>query len=209
MPNTKTQQYVLIRTYHHGRDGHVYLASSMSRNLVVLKFLNIMRTGKTEANIWRDVWKCKFAKAIKLYGFDVIVMPFVFHYRKSVDGRHLGFMPAHQWTSLEPITSASSLLESKEIKDNENFNLENIDRFVKDPKMALEIALKELARHKIVHKDIEWRHLALLPFKKDKFGEWYVRPVMIDLSDTKKVESEDIAWNEMEEIHSLLLSELP
>ncbi|KAJ3259092.1 hypothetical protein HK103_002979 [Boothiomyces macroporosus] len=206
MPYHNIEKFILIRTYHHGRDGHVYLASSNSGNLVVLKFLNDNRTGKTEAEIWRKVWSSKRAKVITLYGHQVVQMPFVFHYRKDNE-RHLGFMPAHQWTSLEPIRSAKDLLASDEIIENGKFDMEKIDEFIDNPTEALKSALKELAKHKIVHLDIEWRHLALLPYPISK-DKWTVQPVMIDLSDTRKAVSEDEAWSEMKEKYEKLVLEL-
>lgn len=198
MPGARNEQFILIRSYQHGRDGHVYLASSKKGGLAVLKFLHDgnKRTGQSELYIWKEIWGAKHAATIDIYGSTVVKMPFVFHYRLDNTGKHLGFMPVHQWTSPDRIISADVLLGNEQILENRQFDRNSINQFIGNPLAALEQALKNLAQFKIVHSDIEWRHLALMPYQETG-SEWNVRPIMIDLSDTKKVGAEDEAWDAM------------
>jgi hypothetical protein len=57
------------------------------------------------------------------------------------------------------------------------------------------------------HDDLEWRHVALLPQVSDN-GEDIVgmKPVLIDLSSVKKVDSQDVAREEMQTRVDFLIS---
>ena len=198
MPAKNTKKFMIIRAYHPGRDGKVFLASSANGKFVVMKFLNpekkeLEKVSNAEANAWISIWNCKKVRMVEWFDHKVILMPFVFHCRQGLDGNPLGFMPADLWTLESPI-NVENLLSNKNIVENRKFETEPLKTYVEAPTLALEQALKALAAKCRVHRDIEWRHLALLPVeipKKwlQKESRWTVTPIMIDLTGTRNARS--------------------
>lgn len=72
---------------------------------------------------------------------------------------------------------------------------------------ALSDAVETLAHHRLVHDDLEWRHVALLPVVLcNDIIE--MKSVLIDLTTVKAVETEDVARERMQRRKEELLLQL-
>ena len=155
-PARNTKVFYLLRDYHGGSDGRVWLACSQKGNLSVIKFfkreqdngvnVNDTALAQKELKYWE---RCGFSQVFvtKLAMRSALILPFGFHYRDSdvkID---------YSWwiSSNEPVQCI------------EHYN--SILSLVKDEvaPTVLEACVELCAKNKIIHQDIEWRHVAIFP----------------------------------------------
>lgn len=109
-------------------------------------------------------------------------MPFVFH--AHIENNQIIFRPfGSKWSSGDCTIDD---IRKSEISGDFNFSLEH---YYNQPFEVAEEALKHMVDKGYKHCDIEWRHVGLLPFKNEEVGTgvWAVKPVLIDLYDTKEL----------------------
>jgi hypothetical protein len=168
----------LIRDYHSGGDGRVWLGCSERGNLAVVKFLhnesndtiNYLHRVESEIQVWNDLFGVNTAYTKTLFGVTAIVMPFVFHCRNNNNTWHLT-NSLSKWNSNSEDIGAEPVL-----KEDVNALLGAFN----DIRTTATRAIDLFAQHKLIHQDIELRHLGLLPVFKE--GSLQLVPTFIDLS---------------------------
>ena len=201
-PKSNTKTFILLRDYHGGNDGRVWLAASVaSGKIMVVKFLSRLREDQVDNGMElvdkeRDYWhKCgiKSVFSTKLINRPALVMPFCFHCHKQ-DGSPPAFVTSPDtWT------------------DGSNRNLGDVDIGLlqecqnaiqnKDPKEVLRECVDHMAKLKLVHDDMHWRHVAVMPrFKQEAdhyiFCDFY--STFIDLGRVSVADNEEQARQKMQ-----------
>eukprot|EP00835_Amoeboradix_gromovi_P006706 NODE_854_length_3699_cov_0.222500.p1 type:complete len:586 gc:universal NODE_854_length_3699_cov_0.222500:316-2073(+) len=187
MPPVNTRNYFILSHFHRGGDGRVALVSSMSGHLGVVKFLNDMgdmhKMLGEEANHWETLWNVD-CRIISMNGQMGLLMPFCMTFNEKAPKSH-PFSSLGHWNQM--FSSSSYDLMNSELE--QCMNLVELQKYQNNPLKAAEEALGSMAEMSMVQKDLEWRHVALLP-QYNKTTELYdFRPILIDL--TRVVRSPD------------------
>ncbi|KAJ3392416.1 hypothetical protein HDU92_008475 [Lobulomyces angularis] len=195
-PHSSTKNFYLLRKYHRGRDGLVWLVCSNNGNLAVIKISNVL--DKTEAeksleeerNNWRTLWNYE-TFVTNFLDEKMLVMPYAFHYVKN-DKSKIYFKSLNIWNDVTEdryidILGQEDILEIQ----NKCFNSKEFKDYINNPMKVAREALTEMKNKGFIHMDIKWNHVALLPVKVND-DNWTVKPIMIDLTDIKKMDSNNI-----------------
>ncbi len=204
MPPKQTKEFYLLRDFHGGADGKVWLACSEKTGaLVVIKFqckIREGRIGNEQENVEREVsyWKkVGFSDVYhtKLADRHAVIMPFGFHYKRSATNELV----------IDDTWWMGEVSKSLPIKD---FNLAYGK--VKEVKAtdALEKCIETFSLAKLVHEDIKWHHVAVFP----RYVGWIqdklvMKPSFIDLTRIKEETSKKQAEDVMKEVMNNLLVE--
>lgn len=182
-PGSKTQIFYLLRDYHGGADGKVWLAVSAKGNLAILKFPHSHGSMDTEVKAWR---KCGFNTfSVTLDKRDCIVMPFLLHV-KIYDGKPPSLIASiSEWTA-----KIQTNIEDKPV------DIEFLSQLLTEAKKSVSLkdrllnAIEFLANNGICHHDIEWRHLAVAPIFEAKNLARF-QDTLIDLTSCEFMAKED------------------
>jgi hypothetical protein len=187
--------FTVLRQFHGGADGQVFLALTNDFRLVVIKKFTESDKCDKECRLWREVNGVDVLK-VTLVGSPCLIMPFVFPCCEIADGE---IVFNFDLSSLGKVRGSSIL-------DDDRFNvwMERIKEFIRatgdiSVQDTLDEAVDEFTRKCYYHDDLEWRHVALLP-QVSTNGEEIVgmKPVLIDLASVKRVETQEIAMTEMQ-----------
>ena len=184
MPTSATANFFFIQDYGGGKDGRVWLSLSMAGKLAVVK-LSKTSCYKNEARYWNEIWQ-KEAYTRRLLGANALVMPFVFN--ASIREGKVVFPPLLRKESTGEYT-VDDIRKSVNIPGGFD---ESLERYWNNPRMVAEEALREMAGKGYKHCDITWRHVGLMPDQytnSPKSVIWRVKPVLIDLHDAQKLDS--------------------
>ena len=194
-PSKSTSNYILLRDYHGGRDGRVWLATSESGHLAVLKFLNkypdekkdkLNERAEKESKYWNllgydSVYCCE------LNNSPAIIMPFCFHF----DHNKNIIFNLNAW-------SCSNQLYCE--PDNELFEKvsylkdcqEKLSKLKFDE--VLHQCITTFANKNLVHNDITSKHVAIVPIiPDDQNNAIEFSYTFIDLSDITVTDNSDEA----------------
>lgn len=208
-PHSSVVKFFLLQNYHGGGDGHVWLAASEAGRLAVLKFPK--RTAESTADSLAEqlaaectVWKgwTEAARVLQLGDRQALVMPFAFRARFDIAAA----MTAHPPLAPEGFITFQG--PNAWVMDGSGGR--PVDNIAEDDQVckavcdfvyvhsAVGIAREAITRFMaqgLVHGDLCWRHVALLP-KKMKHG-WQVESILIDLTRVQAAEAADLALAEM------------
>jgi hypothetical protein len=195
------QSFYLLRDFYGGADGRVWLACHIevkSNNvkvgtLAVIKFQRRISEGKSgdelqkvqeEVIRWHKLGITNVYHTL-LTGRHAIVMPFAFHYTK------VGKISSHWWVQdvIPPIKDFEIVYEMA------------VNQVPSD---VLTNSINQCACQRLVHKDIEWRHVAMFP--KYIIDHWELLHCFIDLGAMSETETKESAQAEMEESKQRLLA---
>lgn len=206
LPRVKPETVTVLREFRGGADGQVFLALTNDFHLVVIKkFFNSLNCER-EYNIWKNVYEVDVLST-QLNRSDTLIMPFVFHCCQRGDGDVVFDFNMSSWGK------GVNLL----LKDDHRFEalsekffifLQNVSNTT-TPENALRNAVNRLANACLVHNDLEWRHVALLPIIAidEANSEQIIDliPILIDLASVTQVSTVNDAKNLMEARVSELL----
>lgn len=230
MPPAHTSKFYLLQQYHGGADGLVWLAASAAGNLVVLKFgfgqdrEQVKKSLNAEAERWQRLWGAN-ARTIKLFRRWVLVMPFAFHGHLSspvqagAQGSAQGaaavpivtFKGPNSWTTILSDADIAARAVAAPGADSDAVREDDVvmpllRAEMKAPEAVAEAAVKTMLKEGLMHADLCWRHVALLPYQvrvqstkaankssksakkvaKSTF-EWRLKPILIDLTRVQHV----------------------
>jgi hypothetical protein len=163
-PLSRCNKFILLRDYHGGADGRVWLAASVSSgNLAVIKFHRRIKDGdagqdraviKQEVEVWKA---CGISSvfACTLNSRRAIVMPFSFHCRLDESGIPVFIASPDCWSDAASEAACTSVIEYLEDCQNALLDL--------DPCNVLRDCVTRMANAGYVHEDIEWRHVSVTP----------------------------------------------
>jgi hypothetical protein len=215
-PNLK-----VLRQLHGGADGKVFVVLTSNFEFVVVKIFQNrkndqendqeenrkndqeenQRKCELEAKVWRDVYGVQVLE-LELIKSPALMMPFVFHCVETNENQLSFDFDLSSWGKPE----GSSFTNDGRFRDCEA----KIESFVKTTDTsvggALTSAIESLASRCFVHHDLEWRHVALLPVFNE--GPLVMKPILIDLSSVKRVESAEEAREQMRAREEELLAQL-
>ena len=215
VPPASNGNFILLRDYHGGADGRVWLAASTSGNLAVIKFIQQVqghdnsqhRAAVTqEVAVWRacgisSVFSCT------LYSRSAIVMPFSFHCRLN-DANIPIFITSPDCRSGAPTDDASTCV-IEHLKECQRALVEL------DPCDVLRECVDRMATANYVHEDIEWRHVSVTPIFRRHFStrfRWQFEKFVctfIDNGRVSKVQNKTEAAVKMQPRVEELMAELP
>jgi hypothetical protein len=148
----------------------------------------------TEESYWQNVYG-QPVYTQRLFRKEVLLMPFVFHCRVDEERKEVWFhFDLSYWGCEDKAFGESHPILS------EWFSL--FDAYYRSkeltPKRVAERAIDLLASKRLAHRDLEWRHVSLLPIiDQESTTIRDMMPVFIDLSTVTPVETEEIAKEEM------------
>jgi hypothetical protein len=206
-PTTCPSNLLLLRDYHGGADGRVWLTASLSGRIAVLKILSTAQDysiadAEKEASAWA---RCGFtAFASEYMKQPCVVMPFAMHVKV-----HSGKLVFEE--GLDHCTS----YENHEVLCDQSDNVKYFKEFVdlvrreeRDIPTILQKAVHFLASHNIAHLDIEWRHVALVPiFSRSTNKLVGIQEMLIDLTRVEFTSTFEEAMDIMQPSLDTLLSE--
>eukprot|EP00981_Chlorochromonas_danica_P013375 scaffold6281_cov207-Ochromonas_danica.AAC.5 len=187
LPPPNTTQFYLLRDFHGGADGRVWLACSATGKLCVIK-LSTTHDFKVEADHWCKIWDVR-ARCTLIMDAHALIMPFAFH-AVLCHGNKVVFRPLNNWcgSSYENI-SLQDFVDNCDIEST--IDGKELEKWFGDPLSAALEAVSSMAHAGFVHNDLAWRHVALLPIKQEPLDTkpiWTVKPILIDLTRVRVLE---------------------
>lgn len=210
-PSEPSSNLYLLIDFVQGVNGKVWLVceNKLQSGMSVLKF---MLDRQDDANAEKEV------KAWQALGFPnvysaryndtpAIVMPVAFTYKDY--GKGLRCIDYSKWmvSTVNPFDTdpqVDAIPEENDPRLQVHFDMIPAFRSVyqqlksKDPKEVLKDCIKKCIKNKLVHEDVEWRHVGLFPTLLEN-GEYELISSFIDLGDMISVESEEAAAVVMKE----------
>ena len=169
------------------------LALTEDFNLVVVKIFYDDSLCEKECDVWSRIYGVTVL-CVRLLHSQCLIMPFVFQCIEHEGSINFDF-DVSNWSRVP----SSGLLSDQRFdawttKIAEFMNSSDIT-----VSKALDEAIEELAKNRLVHDDLEWRHVALLPVLHDNEVVG-MKSVLIDLATVKVVESEEAAREIMQKV---------
>ena len=172
----KSDYYYVLRYFLGGMDGNVMLAMNSTFNFCVIKLYHSSRAkyAELESRLWVEIYGVRTVIQ-KCVDHESLIMPFVVTCTLSSAGTpSFDFNSHHLFFEI-----GASVFEDATIVEIEN-KFRAIAGDVNCYEVA-EIAIRKFAKHKYVHNDLSWRHVALLPvFENNNLVRF--EPILIDLT---------------------------
>eukprot|EP00834_Sanchytrium_tribonematis_P004819 NODE_258_length_11607_cov_1.052659.p3 type:complete len:557 gc:universal NODE_258_length_11607_cov_1.052659:994-2664(+) len=178
MPSARCTQFYILNWNHRGGDGTVAICCSPNGNLGVLKFFHNFENENEIINE-RDRWNLLWAtncRIVKANNKTALLMPFAIHIR-TIENQHI-FCGLNFWNSRQ--------VESPQFLESEmciKIGMEILKNYQAEPLEVFKSAYQEMLNANIVHDDIKWSHVALLPVKIR--SGYKLKPILIDLTRTR------------------------
>jgi hypothetical protein len=206
-PNSCPSSLLLLRDYHGGSDGRVWLTASPSGQIAVLKILNTDPKSNEDAQNEALAWTlCGFtAFASEFMKLPCVVMPFAMHV-KVCSGELVLVEGLNNWTFSE-----NQEVSGEQIENVAHFRdfVDLVRREERSIPTILQNAVNHLASCNVAHLDIEWRHVALVPiFSKETDKLVGIQEMLIDLTRVEFTSSFEEAMDIMQPMMVTLLSEI-
>ncbi|KAL0486064.1 hypothetical protein AKO1_001735 [Acrasis kona] len=177
------KSFYILHNYGPGGDGRTHLVCDTSGRIGVLKILKERINATAEEKRWIRLWGNATARQVTIHGEEAIFMKYAYC-AKLIDDKVIFTDPRGRELTQQNINA--------DIKDGVDFDNAELQNYMKNPAKALNEALEAMSRKKMVHKDVEWRHLALLPVKKDQV--YTVTPILIDLTRVSAQKKGNSKW---------------
>ena len=206
MPHSRTTNFYILSYFHRGGDGRVALVTSEKGNLAVIKFLHdtgdsasLQQRLSAEKNHWLNLWDVN-CRTVVLDGRSGLLMPFCLPF----GGKK--FSTLQTWDKVIKFNNKEDLgmlSEGLEI----SVNTELLQKFQDSPLLAAKQALDVVSTKLSSHKDLFFRHVALLPILNSVTKQYDFRGILIDLTrfetgldanDAKQCAEEGLKLLEME-----------
>jgi hypothetical protein len=215
-PRKNCSTFFLLRDFHGGADGRVWLASHVtSKNvgqLAVVKFQSRIREGKGHTNEKQLVdlevkrWHALGIKSVYatiLAGRHAVIMPFAFHF-------------SNNGTSFDPTWWKPTSNETINFDHVPITDFHDVYRIVsqKQPEQVLDQCIRSCAAAHLVHDDIKWRHVAVFPIRKFRWWtsfrstvEYELKSSFIDLTNMTVARNTQDALEKMRVAKNALTAE--
>lgn len=177
-----TGPFYVLHYFHSSDYSQVSLAiSSTSSTLVVIKETNDV---DTELNMWKKVNDSESAIKMRLNGKFVLILPLVFHAFITKDKKVFFRFDIRQWSYIHNNIFADFPSKLAKIQDD-------IKKFAEEKELidvfkVANIAIKKCADAGWIHKDIEWRHIALMPVFDENSKIINLLPILIDYEKSEE-----------------------
>ncbi|KAB2877428.1 hypothetical protein F9K33_16430 [bacterium] len=206
-PRKNSDTFYLLRDFHGGADGRVWLACHVEKSrmlgaskgrLAVVKFQRRIAEGRKGDELQRvkaevDRWHALGITSVywtTLCGRHAVVMPFAFHFNQNPNIDSKWWKPPDENAPVKDFVSVHDLVSKC------------------NPRDVLESCIARCAKVKLVHDDIEWRHVAIFPTKTLTSAKWRLEFCFIDLSGVTRASSKEQAEAMMAEGKNALLNSI-
>jgi hypothetical protein len=220
MPHSSTRNFMILGRCGAGSEGSCFLAASSSGCLCAVKLYGSSQFGLfekckdrkatpqldpdsehivreeniTKASIERDMWhRCGFKGVFSVHekGRFMLVMPVAFTCHE-VDGTR---------------KFNTSLLHCRDSQGNECPipGWQEIVRYVcaLTPDLVIDKCIRHVANAKIINRDVEWRHVALVP-EKQQAGGYSLVPILLDFGLAEEAETVEVAYDVMTNLRNAM-----
>jgi hypothetical protein len=195
LPQQEPTQLLVLRQFHGGADGQVCLALTEDFNLVVVKKFHEPQICEKEFNMWKSVYGVNVLLT-RLVDSDCLIMPFVFPCVERGDEFVFDFDMSCWGRDPESSGLNDPRFDEWTAKFLTCTIADQSGKFTAQG--ALNAAVEYLIERKVVHNDIHWRHVALLPvIDSDSAIVVEMRPLLIDLASAITVDTEQSAREQM------------
>lgn len=186
LPKSNSDSFIVLRHFHPGADGRVVLCVNSEMRLSIMKFHKNPDECTQEENRWitlynERVWT--FNRTVSEGNRERgLVLPFAFpcseRYNEKYTERTISFnFDIASWCKEGDFvdTEDSDMLNDLTSSITQIFKAKGWN-----PMDVANIAIEDLAKKGMVHDDLEWRHVALMPvLQGDKCVD--LKPIFIDL----------------------------
>ena len=188
-----------------GADGRVWLACDGEAHLAVIKFLGNENADDKEVSFWHLLG---FHRVYYGYYDRVasVVLPYAFTYRKDQYGQ-IGINYSRWKVPVVPRTAQAEAANNSDDGDSDDIpsNLKLIKGYAslveqlnaKEPIAVLRECIQKCIDKRLVHNDIEWRHVGLFPVPREGVDGYELIANFIDLTGMRQVESKAEAEESM------------
>lgn len=194
LPDKQTRNFKVLRYFHRGSDGKVALVATDSFHFVVFKYFDKDENRQHEEELWNRLYE-QNVYSQKVFSRMVLILPFVFYCQVDHEKKEISFnFDLSRWGCEEKVEIEDNPVLSHWSQLFSNFYLQR--GF--SPRTVAVSAIEKLASAKVVHRDLEWRHVSLLPtvsLEREEVEDMI--PVFIDLTTIVEVETKDLAMDEM------------
>jgi len=134
-----------------------------------------------EYDIWKNIYKVNTIKQ-NIYGKLSLIMPFVFTCVKDNNTKKWNFnFDMNEWCC-EPGAISDTGNWFNNINEQVNILRASIDI---SPVSVAKAAITHLAELNYIHKDLDWRHIGLLPILDNNNKIINLKPALIDLTSVE------------------------
>jgi hypothetical protein len=182
MPARNSQYFYVLRQFHPGADGRVFLCVTNSVKLCVLKFHYVPQQCEYECRMWNVLYGVPVWMFKRSEDSQPLVLPFVFHCveAQSEDGKLSVSFDLH----LSHWCKEAAFVETEEDRVDFARLSHTLKAAYDETKWTVvdvaKLAISKIASKKCIHEDIQWRHVSLLPIFNEKKG-LRLEPILIDL----------------------------
>ncbi len=209
VPPSTSKFFFVLRQFHPGADGTVFLCVTNSMKLCVLKFHRNIDHCEYECNMWKLLYGIPAWIFRRTDRSRPLVLPFVFHCFETLfeDGKisvSFDFNLSHWCKEAACVQTEEDRVDFASLSEHFKRAYELTNWTVID---VATIAIAKVASKKCIHKDIEWRHVSLFPIFNES-GDLRLEPVLIDLvrmeTDVEEAFALETMSRRLEEICSRL-----
>lgn len=186
--------FYVLKYFYSGDYSRVSLAiSSNSSTLVVVKEAKHV---DQELNMWKMVNGSDSAVIKLLNDKQVLIMPMVFHAFITDDKKVCFLFDIKQW-SYEHNNKIEEDFPSKLAEIQGQIKMLAEEKTLTNVLRVADMAITKCANAGYIHKDIEWRHIALMPVFDEDSKITDLSPILIDYEMSEKEDDTDKAFETM------------
>jgi hypothetical protein len=177
--------FLVLKALCHRGDRKVWLTITGGRSpcLAVIKQCSSRAEAEGEAATWKAVNSCDAAFSTRVSGYWSVVTPLVIPLRENTVGEFTFKFDLRNWCAVNDVIVGS-------LPDNLRQLSEDMQAMAPLYKEVREVAIQAVERaalQRVVHEDLEFRHIALLPVLGGDGRLQSLVPVLIDFGRVRTV----------------------
>jgi hypothetical protein len=181
----RCSHFLVLKALCHRGDRKVWLTTTGGRSpcLAVIKQCSSRAEAEGEAAMWKAVNSCDAAFSTRVSGYWSLVTPLVIPLRENPEGEFTFKFDLRKWCAVNDVTVGS-------LPDNLRQLSEDMQAMAPLYKEVREVAIQAVERaalQRVVHEDLEFRHIALLPVLGGDCRLQSLVPVLIDFGRVRTV----------------------
>lgn len=194
-PHRPDFSFFALRLFHEGRDGRVQVVFSegSESSLAIIKTFDDVKNYEKEKKYWQEVYEIQnliysdYLESRTNRHYYSLAIPLCFPASYQEETHQVSFNL--DLRSLVHINPSVGLLDHINQKQREF--LRTIESGCLDVVTVAENAIKHLASFGLVHEDLEWRHVALMPVFNSSVEIVEMKPALIDLSSLRPAKEDE------------------
>lgn len=182
--------YAVVKYFDRSSHSKVWLTIAQpSMQIVVMKLMANVRQAQAECDLWHTINDCEHAYVTTVNEKAALCMPLALHADVSLDGHVTINYDLSAWSCQRGAVAGPLPPKLQSLSQQ----LQEMGKSVDLADVAMK-AIQRAAAQKVVHTDLEWRHIAVLPrFSADGATVEALQPVLLDFGQVDTVASEQEA----------------